>query len=192
MIDFDPTEIPVDADPEFTAKVIEVANLLKKAKRPLLLAGHGVRLAGGNDEFIKLAEQHQIPLTTSWNGDDVVKSDHKLFIGRPGAFAARGVNFAVQNADLLVSIGSRLPFMITGYNAKDFARNARVVMVDIDQAELDKNCLNLFSKIRGDAKDFLVTLNKQLSNDSFQTNREWLEHCQNLKRKYLLPILMPT
>ena len=189
LIDFDPNEIPVDADPEFTAKVIEVANLLKKAKRPLLLAGHGVRLAGSNDEFIKLAEQHQIPLTTSWNGDDIINSDHDLFIGRPGAFASRGVNFAVQNADLLVSIGSRLPFMITGYNSKDFARNARVVMVDIDQAELDKSCLNLFSKIRSDAKDFLIALNQQLSNDLFQAPQEWLEHCQNWKQKY--PVILP-
>ena len=189
LIDFDPIEIPVEHDPKFTAKVIEVANLLKKAKRPLLLAGHGVRLAGGNDEFIKLAEQHQIPLTTSWNGDDVVNSDHDLFIGRPGAFASRGVNFAVQNADLLVSVGSRLPFMITGYNSKDFARNARVVMVDIDQAELDKSCLNLFSKIRSDAKDFLIALNQQLSNDLFQAPQEWLEHCQNWKQKY--PVILP-
>ncbi len=189
LTDFDPIEIPVEHDPKFTAKVIEVANLLKKAKRPLLLAGHGVRLAGSNDEFIKLAEQHQIPLTTSWNGDDIINSDHELFIGRPGAFAARGVNFAVQNADLLVSIGSRLPFMITGYNSKDFARNARIVMVDIDQAELDKSCLNLYRKIRSDAKDFLVALNQQLWNDPFQAPQEWLEHCQNWKQKY--PVILP-
>ncbi|HIC44412.1 MAG TPA: thiamine pyrophosphate-binding protein, partial [Sulfurimonas sp.] len=189
LIDFNPNEIPVKTDPKFAVKVNEVATLLKKAKRPLLLAGHGVRLAGANDEFIKLAEQHQIPLTTSWNGDDVVNSDHDLFIGRPGAFASRGVNFAVQNADLLVSVGSRLPFMITGYNSKDFARNARIVMVDIDQSELDKSFLKLYSKIRSDAKDFLVALNQQLANDSFQAPQEWLEHCQNLKQKY--PVILP-
>ena len=189
LIDFNPIEIPIENDSGFSAKVVEVAKLLKVAKRPLILAGHGVRIAGATHEFIKLAERHQIPLITSWNGDDIINSDHDLFIGRPGAFAARGVNFAVQNADLLLSIGSRLPFMITGYNAKDFARNARIIMVDIDQAELDKNCLKLFRQIRSDAKDFLIALNKQLSNDSFQTNREWLGHCKNLKQKY--PVILP-
>ena len=189
LIEFDPTEIPVDSNPEFTAKVVEVADLLKKAKRPLILAGHGVRLAGANADFIKLAEDHQIPMTTSWNGDDVVNADHDLFVGRPGAFAARGVNFAIQNADLVISIGSRLPFMITGYNSKDFARNARVVMVDIDQAELNKSCLKLFSKIRSDAKEFLVALNRQFLDDPFQAPSEWVGQCQNWKQKY--PVILP-
>jgi acetolactate synthase-1/2/3 large subunit len=148
-----------------------------------------VRLAGATNEFLKLAERHQIPLTTSWNADDIVNFDHDLFIGRPGAFASRGVNFAIQNADLLISIGSRLPFMITGYNSKDFARNARVVMVDIDQTELDKSCLNIFSKVRSDANDFLVALNQQLSKDQFQAPQEWIKHCQNWKQKY--PVILP-
>ena len=190
LIEFDPTEIPVETNFEFTEKISQVANLLKEAKRPLLLAGHGVRLSSGaTNEFLKLAEQHQIPLTTSWNADDILNFDHDLFIGRPGAFASRGVNFAIQNADLLISIGSRLPFMITGYNSKDFARNARVVMVDIDQTELDKSCLNIFSKVRSDANDFLVALNQQLSKDQFQAPQEWIKHCQNWKQKY--PVILP-
>jgi len=189
LIEFNSAEIPVETNLEFTEKIAQVANLLKEAKRPLLLAGHGVRLAGATNEFLKLAERHQIPLTTSWNADDIVNFDHDLFIGRPGAFASRGVNFAIQNADLLISIGSRLPFMITGYNSKDFARNARVVMVDIDQTELDKSCLNIFSKVRSDANDFLVALNQQLSKDQFQAPQEWIKHCQNWKQKY--PVILP-
>ena len=189
LIEFASSEIVLESDLDLKEKVSQVANLLKDSKRPLLLAGHGVRLAGAVEELIKLAEKHQIPLTTSWNGDDIVNSDHDLFIGRPGAFAARGVNFAVQNADLLISIGSRLPFMITGYNSKDFARNARVIMVDIDQAELNKSCLNIYSKIRSDAKKFLIALNHQLSKDPFQAPDEWLRHCQNWKQKY--PVILP-
>ncbi len=189
LIEFNSAEIPVETNLEFTEKIAQVANLLKEAKRPLLLAGHGVRLAGATNEFLKLAERHQIPLTTSWNADDIVNFDHDLFIGRPGAFASRGVNFAIQNADLLISIGSRLPFMITGYNSKDFARNARVVMVDIDQTELDKSCLNIFSKVRSDANDFLIALNKQLSKDQFYAPQEWIKHCQNWKQKY--PVILP-
>ena len=189
LIEFNSAEIPVETNLEFTEKIAQVANLLKEAKRPLLLAGHGVRLAGATNEFLKLAERHQIPLTTSWNADDIVNFDHDLFIGRPGAFASRGVNFAIQNADLLISIGSRLPFMITGYNSKDFARNARVVMVDIDQTELDKSCLNIFSKVRSDANEFLVSLNQQLSKDQFQVPQEWIKHCQNWKQKY--PVILP-
>ena len=189
LIEFNSAEIPVETNLEFTEKIAQVANLLKEAKRPLLLAGHGVRLAGATNEFLKLAEQHQIPLTTSWNADDIVNFDHDLFIGRPGAFASRGVNFAIQNADLLISIGSRLPFMITGYNSKDFARNARVVMVDIDQTELDKSCLNIFSKVLSDANDFLVALNQQLLKGQFQAPQEWIKHCQNWKQKY--PVILP-
>ena len=189
LIEFNSSEIPVENNPDFSEKIAQVANLLKEAKRPLLLAGHGVKLAGATNEFLKLAEQHQVPLTTSWNADDIVSFDHDLFIGRPGAFASRGVNFAIQNADLLISIGSRLPFMITGYNSKDFARNARVVMVDIDQTELDKSCLNIFSKVRSDANDFLVALNQQLSKDQFQAPQEWVKHCQNWKQKY--PVILP-
>ena len=189
LIEFNSSEIPVENNPDFTEKIAQVANLLKEAKRPMLLAGHGVKLAGATNEFLKLAEQHQVPLTTSWNADDIVNFDHDLFIGRPGAFASRGVNFAIQNADLLISIGSRLPFMITGYNSKDFARNARVVMVDIDQTELDKSCLNIFSKVRSDANDFLVALNQQLSKDQFHAPQEWIKHCENWKQKY--PVILP-
>ena len=189
LIEFDPTEIKEVSNPEFAGKVVEVARLLKKSKRPLILAGHGVRLAGASVDFIKLAEAHQIPMITSWNGDDVVNADHDLFVGRPDTFAARGVNFAIQNADLLISIGSRLPFMVTGYNSKDFARNARVVMVDIDQAEMDKSCLNLFSKVYSDAKVFLIALNEQLQDDLFQVPVEWVEQCQNWKKKY--PVILP-
>jgi len=189
LIDFNPSEIPNKIVPEFAKKVKEVAKLLKMSKRPLILAGHGVRISGAVDEFIELADRYKIPLMTSWNGDDIINSDHNLYIGRPGAFAARGVNFAVQNADLLLSIGSRLPFMLTGYNAKDFGRNAHIVMVDIDQAELDKDCLNLHSKICCDAKDFLIALNQQLLKTPFSTDSEWIEHCQHLKNKY--PVILP-
>ena len=76
---------------------------------------------------------------TTWNATDVIPSDFEYFIGRPGAFAKRGANFNIQNCDFYLSIGTRLPFMVTGYNKLDYARNAYKVMVDIDQNELNNH-----------------------------------------------------
>ena len=95
--DFDPTEIQTQIDQDFDNKVDQTVDLLKRAKRPLLLAGHGVRIAQSSEIFLNIAERHQIPIMTTWNGDDCVPSDHELFAGRPGTFASRSANFCIQN-----------------------------------------------------------------------------------------------
>ena len=75
----------------------------------------------------------------TWNADDLISSDHKMYFGKPGQFGERGSNFIIQNCDFYLSIGTRLPFMITGYNPKDFAKKAKYkIMVDIDKNELKK------------------------------------------------------
>lgn len=188
---FNPDEYKVPVDPELKAKVAQVVKLLKSAQRPLVHVGQGVRLAGAEKDFFKLVEDAQLPFLTARNANDMVAWEHELYIGRPGTFAQRGANFAVQTSDVYLAVGTRLALAQTGYNAKDYARNAKVVMVDIDQAELDKDTVNLHLKIQADAKLFLEELNRQLAQEKPNSQQwvKWLAQCQEWKRKY--PVVLP-
>ena len=131
--------------------------------------------------------KYNIPFALTWNASDLIESSHPSYIGRPGAFAERGTNFIIQNCDLHISVGTRLPFMVTGYDSKDFARNAKKVMVDIDQIELNKSYLNLDEKVCCDAKYFLKTLIKYLPK-KINLSKDWLTYCKNIRKKY--PIVL--
>ena len=188
---FDPKEYQIHIDPELEAKVGRVVELLNSARRPLVHIGQGVRIAGGEKEFFKLVEEYRLPFVTARNANDMVPWDHELYVGRPGTFAQRGANFAVQTSDVYLAIGTRLSLAQTGYNAKDYARNAKVIMVDIDQAELDKDTVDLHLKIQTDAKIFLEELSRQLSQAKLDGQRwnQWLTQCQRWKQKY--PVVLP-
>lgn len=151
-----------------------VSELLRKSKRPLLHIGNGAR---GADWDIG------IPIVTARNANDMVPWDHPLLVGRPGTFAQRGANFAVQTCDLYIAVGTRLTLTQTGYNSKDYARNAIIVQVDVDQAELDKGTLRDPIKVLADAKTFLASLKVPLSIEP------WIKQCQEWKRKY--PVCLP-
>ncbi len=188
---FSPDEYKVPVDPELKAKVAQIVKLLKSANRPLVHLGQGVRLAGAEKEFSMLVETLRLPFMTARNANDMVASDHELYIGRPGTFAQRGANFAVQTSDVYLAIGTRLSLAQTGYNAKDYARHAKVIMVDIDQAELDKDTVSLHLKIQADAKLFLEELNRQLMQEKLDPRQwaTWLTQCQQWKHKY--PVVLP-
>ena len=170
-------------------KVKLVVEKLLKSKRPIIHIGQGVRISKSIKLLKQYIEKHKIPISTTWNATDVIESDHKYFIGRPGAFAERGANINIQNCDFYLSIGSRLPFMVTGYNVADFARNAYKVMVDIDEKELNfkKDIMDLL--ICSDGYDFINKL-VSLTPEDFEVNEEWIKICQNLRKKY--PILTNT
>jgi acetolactate synthase I/II/III large subunit len=131
---------------------------LATAKRPVIYAGTGIRLSGMHKEFLSLVEKLQVPVVTSFNAYDTLTNDHPLYAGHPGMVGDRAGNFAVQNADLVLILGSRLNIRMISYNYKNFARNAYKVMVDIDRTELDKPTLNIDHKIYCDLKDFIPTL----------------------------------
>ena len=121
-------------------KIKIVAQALCKYKRPLIHLGRGVKISNSEKIFKKLIKKYNIPFALTWNADDFIDSKHPMYIGKPGAFGSRGANFIVQNCDLYISIGTRLPYMVTGYDVKGFAKKAKVkVMVDIDSKELNKN-----------------------------------------------------
>lgn len=160
---------------------------LKGSKRPLIHLGHGVKLSEAHKLVKTFFNKFKIPFVVTWNADDIINSNHIMYCGRPGAFGERGSNFIVQNCDFYLSIGTRLPYMVTGYNAKKFATKAKFkAMVDIDPKELNKTDLKIDLKIKSDAKVFLKKLLIKLK--KYNSSIEWLRYCKNIRNKY--PILL--
>jgi acetolactate synthase-1/2/3 large subunit len=137
-------------------QIILLNEKIKDSKRPLLLLGHGIRLGGAIDEVKTLVENTKLPFVVSWGGFDIMSHDHPQFIGDIGVYGSRKGNFAIQNCDLLISIGSRLDTRQTGGDLKTFSRESYKVMVDIDGNEVSKDRgLQIDLPIICDAKRFL-------------------------------------
>jgi acetolactate synthase I/II/III large subunit len=188
MIDPDALEgfVP-DTPPSSTPDVSNVITLLAGAKRPLVLAGHGVRLANAGDRLVRLAERLGIPVVTTWNALDLLPWEHPLNVGRPGVVALRAPNFAVQNCDLLIAIGSRLDNVVTAYNARGFARAARKVIVDVDAAEIAKLDMDIDVALAADAGAFLDAIDAQAeARGAGMSERfaDWRHRCADWKRRY--------
>lgn len=166
--------------------IIEVVEKIKKAKRPVLYAGNGIRLSGGYDDFRVSVEKLGIPVCTYWDAIDLIETEHDLYVGRGGNMGDRPGNFAVQNADLILVVGNRLPIRVVGYNWNTWAREAEVIMVDIDPAELKKPTIHVEFPIHADAKDFFQKLNSFIgdSDKPVFNDNEWIKICQNWKVNY--------
>lgn len=165
-----------------TTEIEALKKLLQTAERPILLAGHGVRLSGAAKLFKQVVEQLGIPVITTWNALDLLPFEHDLLIGRPGVVALRAPNFAVQNSDLLISIGSRLDNIITAYNPRGFARAAKKVVVDVDKNEIEKLDMDITLPVVADANTFLTQLAATpLSKLNCQA---WRERCLSWKDRY--------
>ena len=168
-------------------QIKKIAKLLAKSKRPVIHVGHGGRISNCAKKLRKLVDRYKIPFALTWNASDLVESSHPSYIGRPGAFAERGSNFIIQNADLYISVGTRLPFMVTGYNSKDFARKAKIVMIDIDSKELKNTRVLANYKLKTDAGYFLDKLVKELPK-KIHLDKNWLDYCKKVRKKY--PIVL--
>jgi acetolactate synthase-1/2/3 large subunit len=175
---------PVNSAKTQLDKALEdVEQLLSKAKRPLILAGHGVRIAGAAKEFKEVVEGLGIPCVFTWNASDLLAWDNHLYVGRPGVVAARAPNFAIQNCDCLISIGCRLDNIITAYNPMGFARNAKKIVVDVDQNELDRHQMEVTLPILSDAKDFIDAWSSSVST-AHPNWSEWRSKCLDWKNRY--------
>ena len=169
--------------PDITDDVKKVAELIQNSKRPIIIAGHGIRLSGAKEEFLNLVKKLNIPVVTTINGFDVISYDNPNFIARIGTVGNRAGNFALQNADLIISIGSRNNIRQVSYNWETFGKNAKLVCVDIDNAELDKPTIKPYVKINADAKEFINNLAaQQIGNYTAWQN--WKQFCYALKQKY--------
>ena len=162
-----------------------ISEKLKEAKRPVLYAGNGIRISGAFDMFQKLVETLKIPVVTCWNSIDLIETDNPYYCGRAGIMGDRAGNFAVQNSDLLISVGSRLNTYQVGYQPETWARESFVVYVDIDKNELSKPTVKVDLPVCCDSKDFICMLYDNLYNCKICTNCEnWLKQCQTWKNKY--------
>lgn len=187
---FNPKSILAFDKKLLSTQVKETLDLLKNAKRPVILAGGGIRLAGAQAEFLELVEKLGIPVLTAMSSHDLIPSDHKLFLGRPGAFGGERVgNFVIQNSDLLISVGSRLHLWIISFDYKNFARAAKKVIVDIDKAELEKPTVNPDIPIQADAFDFIKEMLSQSEASTFPKYVQWVSYCRRIKEKY--PVVLP-
>ena len=148
-------DIPMDIQGK-QMPVFSLEDEIKKAERPLILAGGGISCAGiSREEFREYVKEAKIPVVTTYNSVDLIESDDPYFVGRVGVKGTRAGNFAMQNCDLLLVLGSRLPVPVSGYNYKTFARDAKVIVVDIDKQEHSKNTVKIDKFIHSDLKDFL-------------------------------------
>jgi len=182
---FDPSEI--DERFNMSNLELEVRRLIEKlnqAERPLLFAGNGIRLAKAERKFEQLRTLLGVPAVATWCAADLVPSDDPTFVGRPGAVAARGANFALQNCDFLLAIGVRLDFAITGYAPQNLAREAHKVAVDIDPAELGKLHPYLQQPICADAHAFLNELLHQKDSIRMHDHSAWNARCAEWKTRY--------
>jgi len=163
-------------------KIAQALAALEKSKRPVIIAGHGIRIANAQKLLMDLTEKLRIPVVSTFNGFDLVPSANPYFIGRIGTLGDRAGNFSLQNADFVLSIGSRNNIRQVSYNWGSFARNAKKVIVDIDPAELRKPTIKPDIAINCDAKYFLEAFLKR-AEFSLPWNR-WLKWCRERKDKY--------
>jgi acetolactate synthase-1/2/3 large subunit len=172
------------ADSGLPQQVSRLIEKLNQSERPLLFAGNGIRLAHAEQEFEQLRMLLHIPTVATWCAADLVPSNDPTYVGRPGAVAARGANFALQNSDFLLAIGVRLDFAITGYAPQNLAREAHKVAVDIDAAELAKLDPYLQQPICADARAFLQELLRQRDSIQKRDRSSWETRCADWKTRY--------
>lgn len=164
--------------------VYDTIKAINGSKRPVIILGHGVRLSHSYEKARVLIEKLNIPVLTSWNGVDLLENDHPLYFGRPGAVGQRAANFIQQTADLVITLGTRLNLLSTGYNYDSFLGNSYHIMVDIDEAEMNKKSVHPDLKVVCDVSSFI---DKMLSNmDSLADidRSEWITRCKYLFEKY--------
>jgi acetolactate synthase-1/2/3 large subunit len=190
-LDVQSSIIDLDVSPVYTPPVDYEANLqiskiieaINASKRPIILAGNGVRLSGALDKFKLFIKKTKIPTLLTWKALDFLEENHELYVGRPGGVASRGANFNQQNSDLIICLGARLDHGQLAYQSKFFAREAKKIIVDIDNAEIDKLGLNVDFSINNGCEVFLQAMLDNI--DKIKINTEdWLKFCKDLYEKY--------
>lgn len=181
---YDPAEDTPTFTTDLKAAVRQLQERLEMAKRPVIMAGTGVRLGRAHDDFLRLVESWGIPVVTAWNAHDLIWDEHPLYAGRPGTIGNRAGNFAVQNADFLLVLGCRLNIRQISYNWENFAREAFKAIVDVDPAELEKPSLKPDLPIHADVADVLRELLAAGPRTPSVEQQTWIEWCRKRKERY--------
>lgn len=178
----------------------DILDKIKNAKKPVILAGTGIRIADAFEEFRAFVDRINIPVLTAWNAHDLLEANHPLFAGKPGTVGTRGGNFVAQNCDLLLVLGCRMNIRIISYNDHQFAKNAYKIVVDIDENELHKPTVDVDMPVHANLKDVLISLNEILAEEQSSDERdglaeqrnlseinphkEWIDWCIEINQKY--------
>jgi len=190
LVKFDPSELEEKYKTKPAAQEISyITSLIRKAKRPVIIAGHGIRLAGAIQAFGDFIKKTGIPVVTPFLGIDVIRTDDDNFAGRIGLQGTRAGNFALQNADLVISIGSRLSVPAIGHDYSSFAGGAKKVVIDVDPEEHKKSTIKIDKFINSDALQFIKALSKALGASKTGKFEPWAKRCRQWKKKY--PVFLP-
>lgn len=197
-------EVRPERAPRVSLETVKaIAEKIQHSRRPVLNVGNGVRIAGAHQVLMQVISRLGIPVVTGWNSQDAIYDEHPLYTGRAGGMGDRPGNFAVQNSDLVFSVGSRLSIRQVGYNYQTWAREAYVIVNDVDAEELKKPSIHADMRVHADAKDLLETLNEYLEKEQEQgtlpmplfdggqglEDMDWRQTCQFWKKTY--PVILP-
>ncbi|MDE7311944.1 MAG: thiamine pyrophosphate-binding protein [Eubacterium sp.] len=177
------SEMPWQVPKAAPALARGIMEKIRQAEAPLLLAGTGIRHGNAQKELLALLDKLQIPVVVAWNANDTVAYDSPWFAGMPGTIGTRPGNFAVQNCDLLLSLGCRMNLRMIGYNHFEFARDAYKIIVDIDARELIKPTIRPDLHVHADVKQLLQCMLEQEYIPSVN-HRQWVGWCRSLVQKY--------
>ncbi len=192
MRGFDPGEAAKSEQNDLEIKVRDLIERLNRAERPFIFAGNGVRVSGAAAAFENLVRLLNVPVGLTWLAMDLLDDGDPLLVGRPGTVASRGANFALQNADFVLVIGTRLDPPLMGWDPRQFARGAYKTVVDIDPAELRKLEGAIDNPICADARTF-IELMVRLAGSALDKKKDrgpWLQRCLDWKARY--PLVLPV
>jgi acetolactate synthase-1/2/3 large subunit len=159
----------------------DIYKVILNSKRPLIIAGNGIKLGDCHIKFKNFLKKYNIPVVVSWQGTDLIENDNILYCGRIGLLGDRAGNFAIQNCDLLISFGCRMSQSIIGYNNLTFAREAKIIYIDNDANEIKKNNINYHLKINMDLNIFFENFNFEFISEQYQ---DWIKKCNYWKNKW--------
>lgn len=162
----------------------QITARLNNAKRPMVIAGQGIKLSNCRNEFLAFLKKFNVPYVASRLGIDILPSDTPYFIGRIGTKGDRAGNFAVQNADYVLALGSRLSVSSTGQEYSLFAREAVIDVIDIDEFEHQKNTIKIDHFICADLRDFFADMQNINSDAGHEQRQQWLQKCLEWKDKW--------
>ena len=191
----DSQNLPEKVKEETARKIIDK---IRASSRPVFNGGNGIRIAGAYPVFERVVKKLGIPVVTGWNSQDLMCDEDPLYVGRAGSMGDRPGNFAIQNSDLVFSVGSRLSIRQVGYNYETWARAAYTIINDIDKEELKKPSIHVDMAVHGDAKDLLEAMERVLDREKelpvFDGGKglkgmTWTETCRMWKEKY--PVVLP-
>ena len=163
-------------------KILALSDAIKKSQRPIVIAGNGIRLSDTTSQFREFIKINKIPFVTSYLSSDLLNSYNDLNIGKIGIKGDRAANFAMQNSDLVIALGTRLSVALTGFEYELFAREAKLFVVDIHKNEHKKNTVKIHKLIEMDLRDFFVEIKKFLSTVS--NNTEWRKTVVSWKKQW--------